>query len=247
MSGLEIERKFLVKKGGAYKRAAFSSSRIKQGYIPADGATVRIRVRDDKAYLTIKARSVNGGMTRYEFEKEITLDEADNLLKLCRGGFIDKCRWLVKSGDHTFEVDEFSATTRGWSWQRWSWAARMRLMSSPSLLALRSRATSVSTTLTCSLTPSASGETLCQKNTGNNANGGTCCVGGKVEPVAATPPTSAGGLQNFYQTAHEHWQQPAVEKQPAHALGFVVACFFNVAPFAFNVVPSVLDKDDGAC
>ena len=64
MSGLEIERKFLVKKGGAYKRAAFSSSRIKQGYIPADGATVRIRVRDDKAYLTIKARSVNGGMTR---------------------------------------------------------------------------------------------------------------------------------------------------------------------------------------
>lgn len=113
MSGLEIERKFLVKKGGAYKRAAFSSSRIKQGYIPADGATVRIRVRDDKAYLTIKARSVNGGMTRYEFEKEITLDEADNLLKLCRGGFIDKCRWLVKSGDHTFEVDEFFGNNEG--------------------------------------------------------------------------------------------------------------------------------------
>ena len=113
MSGLEIERKFLVKKGGAYKRAAFSSSRIKQGYIPADGATVRIRVRDDKAYLTIKARSVNGGMTRYEFEKEITLDEADNLLKLCRGGFIDKCRWLVKSGDHTFEVDEFAGDNAG--------------------------------------------------------------------------------------------------------------------------------------
>ena len=113
MSGLEIERKFLVKKGGAYKRAAFSSSRIKQGYIPADGATVRIRVRDDKAYLTIKARSVNGGMTRYEFEKEITLDEADNLLKLCRGGFIDKCRWLVKSGDHTFEVDEFFGDIEG--------------------------------------------------------------------------------------------------------------------------------------
>ena len=113
MSGLEIERKFLVKKGGAYKRAAFSSSRIKQGYIPADGATVRIRVRDDKAYLTIKARSVNGGMTRYEFEKEITLDEADNLLRLCRGGFIDKCRWLVKSGSHTFEVDEFHGANAG--------------------------------------------------------------------------------------------------------------------------------------
>ena len=64
MSGLEIERKFLVKKGDAYKSAAFSSSHIQQGYIPADGATVRIRTRDDKAYLTIKGKSVNGGMTR---------------------------------------------------------------------------------------------------------------------------------------------------------------------------------------
>ena len=113
MSGLEIERKFLVKKGGAYKRAAFSSSRIKQGYIPAEGATVRIRVRDDKAFLTIKARSVNGGMTRYEFEKEITLDEADRLLALCRGGMIDKRRWLVKSGTHIFEVDEFYGANEG--------------------------------------------------------------------------------------------------------------------------------------
>lgn len=113
MSGLEIERKFLVKKGGAYKRAAFSSSRIKQGYIPAEGATVRIRVRDDKAFLTIKARSVNGGMTRYEFEKEITLDEADHLLALCRGGMIDKRRWLVKSGAHIFEVDEFYGANEG--------------------------------------------------------------------------------------------------------------------------------------
>ena len=113
MSGLEIERKFLVKKGGAYKRAAFSSSRIKQGYIPAEGATVRIRVCDDKAFLTIKARSVNGGMTRYEFEKEITLDEADHLLALCRGGMIDKRRWLVKSGTHIFEVDEFYGANEG--------------------------------------------------------------------------------------------------------------------------------------
>ena len=113
MSGLEIERKFLVKKGGAYKRAAFSRSIIKQGYIPAEGATVRIRVRDDKAFLTIKARSVNGGMTRYEFEKEITLAEADHLLALCRGGMIDKRRWLVKSGTHIFEVDEFYGANEG--------------------------------------------------------------------------------------------------------------------------------------
>lgn len=74
---------------------------------------MRIRVRDDKAFLTIKARSVNGGMTRYEFEKEITLDEADHLLALCRGGMIDKRRWLVKSGTHVFEVDEFYGANEG--------------------------------------------------------------------------------------------------------------------------------------
>ena len=85
MSGLEIERKFLVKKGDAYKSAAFSSSHIQQGYIPAEGATVRVRTRDDKAYLTIKGKSVNGGMTRYEFEKEITMDEAQHLLQVLLG------------------------------------------------------------------------------------------------------------------------------------------------------------------
>ena len=113
MSGLEIERKFLVKKGDAYKSAAFSSSHIKQGYIPAEGATVRVRTRDEKAYLTIKGKSVNGGMTRYEFEKEITMDEAQHLLQLCQGGVIDKRRYLVKSGSHTFEVDEFYGDNEG--------------------------------------------------------------------------------------------------------------------------------------
>ena len=113
MSGLEIERKFLVKKGDAYKSAAFSSSHIRQGYIPAEGATVRVRTRDDKAYLTIKGKSVNGGMTRYEFEKEITMDEAQHLLQLCQGGVIDKRRYLVKSGNHIFEVDEFYGDNEG--------------------------------------------------------------------------------------------------------------------------------------
>lgn len=113
MSGLEIERKFLVKKGDAYKKAAYSSSHIQQGYIPAEGATVRVRTRDDKAYLTIKGKSVNGGMTRYEFEKEISMDEAQHLLQLCQGGVIDKRRYLVKSGKHTFEVDEFYGDNQG--------------------------------------------------------------------------------------------------------------------------------------
>lgn len=114
MSGYEIERKFLVKKeGGAYKRAAFASYRIRQGYIPAEQATVRIRIRDEKAFLTIKGPSADGGLSRYEFEKEITLDEAEHLLRLCRGGVIDKRRYLVKSGKHTFEVDEFYGDNDG--------------------------------------------------------------------------------------------------------------------------------------
>lgn len=116
MSGLEIERKFLVKKkGDTYKRAAFSCSHIQQGYIPSDAATVRIRRRDDHAFLTIKGKSQDGGLSRYEFEKEITLDEALQLLRLCRGGIIDKHRYLVKSpdGQHIFEVDEFHGDNDG--------------------------------------------------------------------------------------------------------------------------------------
>ena len=113
MSGFEIERKFLVKKGDAFKRAAFSCSHIVQGYIPVDGATVRIRIRDNQTYLTIKSHSVDGGLSRYEFEKEITMDEAQHLIKLCKGGVIDKHRYLVKSGNHTFEVDDFHGENVG--------------------------------------------------------------------------------------------------------------------------------------
>ena len=115
MSGLEIERKFLIKKGSSWKDAAFSSSRIKQGYIPCESATVRVRTRDDRSWLTIKSHSDRAGLSRYEFEKEITGDEAAHLFELCRGGVIDKCRWLVASPDgrHTFEVDEFFGDNEG--------------------------------------------------------------------------------------------------------------------------------------
>ncbi len=113
MSGFEIERKFLVRKDKDFKSLAFSSSRIKQGYIAAKGATVRVRVRDDKGYLTIKEPSRDGGLKRYEFEKEITLEEADHLFQLCEPGIIDKTRYLVKSGKHTFEVDEFYGLNEG--------------------------------------------------------------------------------------------------------------------------------------
>ena len=112
-NGLEIERKFLVV-GDDYKRLAFSSSRIQQGYIcSGHGRTVRVRLRDDRGYLTIKGPSVDGGLSRYEFEKEITKEEAEQLMQLCEPGLIDKTRYLVKSGKHTFEVDEFYGENEG--------------------------------------------------------------------------------------------------------------------------------------
>ena len=113
MSGFEIERKFLVHKDKDFKSCAFSQSRIRQGYIAAKGATVRVRMRDEVGYLTIKAPSTDGGLKRYEFEKEITRDEAEHLFQLCEPGIIDKTRYLVKCGKHTFEVDEFYGDNEG--------------------------------------------------------------------------------------------------------------------------------------
>ena len=110
---LEIERKFLVL-DDSYKHEAFSQSHILQGYICSGrGRTVRIRIRDDRAYITIKGPSLDGGLSRYEFEQEIPLDDARQLMKLCEPGTIDKTRWLVKSGRHTFEVDEFFGDNEG--------------------------------------------------------------------------------------------------------------------------------------
>ena len=113
MDGLEIERKFLVKRDD-YKRQAYSKSRIRQGYIcSGHGRTVRVRLRDDRGYLTIKGPSNEDGISRYEFEKEITFAEAVQLMRLCEPGQIDKTRYLVKSGSHTFEVDEFYGDNEG--------------------------------------------------------------------------------------------------------------------------------------
>ena len=108
----EIERKFLV--DGEYKSKAYASSRIVQGYIcSARGRTVRIRIRDDKGYLTIKGPADASGISRYEWEKEIPLDEARDLMKICEPGVIDKTRYLVRSGRHVFEVDEFYGENEG--------------------------------------------------------------------------------------------------------------------------------------
>ena len=108
----EIERKFLVT--GEYKSQAFAHSRIVQGYIcSARGRTVRVRLRDGRGYLTIKGASDAAGMSRYEWEKESSREEAEELMKLCEEGVIDKTRYLVRSGSHVFEVDEFYGDNEG--------------------------------------------------------------------------------------------------------------------------------------
>ena len=110
---LEIERKFLVS-GDAYKQDAVKQVHIVQGYLSTvPERTVRVRIKDDTAYLTIKGKANASGATRYEWEKEIPVADAQDLLKLCENGFIDKTRFLIKSGKHTFEVDEFYGDNEG--------------------------------------------------------------------------------------------------------------------------------------
>ncbi|WDE06747.1 CYTH domain-containing protein [Thalassomonas viridans] len=110
---IEIERKFLVS-NEQYKADARQKVRITQGYLNSTPErTVRVRTKGDKGYLTIKGLSNESGTTRYEWEKEIPLDEATALLALCEPGVIDKTRYLVPAGKHTFEVDEFYGDNQG--------------------------------------------------------------------------------------------------------------------------------------
>lgn len=109
---LEIERKFLV--CGDFRPFVRSSTHIVQGYVCTEPErTVRVRIRDARAYLTIKGRSSADGLSRYEWEKEIPVQEARELLGLCRGAVIDKTRHLVDYRGHTFEVDEFHDANDG--------------------------------------------------------------------------------------------------------------------------------------
>lgn len=110
---LEIERKFLVL-DDSYKNLATSSSHIKQGYIySGKGKTIRVRIRDERGYLTIKGPSDKAGLCRYEWEKEVDLHDAEELMRLCEPGIIDKTRYIIPSGKHTFEVDEFFGENQG--------------------------------------------------------------------------------------------------------------------------------------
>lgn len=102
----EIERKFLVV--GDFKASAFKQTRITQGYLSSvPERTVRVRVKGEKGFITIKGIGSESGASRFEWEKEIPVAEVQELLKLCEPGVIDKTRYLVKAGEHTFEVDEF--------------------------------------------------------------------------------------------------------------------------------------------
>lgn len=114
MNNLEIERKFLVT--GPFKDKAYDATRIQQGYIASGrGRTVRVRVRGDKGYLTIKGPSNLAGLARFEWEKEISVSDAHELMRICEPGIIDKTRYLVKSPDgrHVWEVDEFYGENEG--------------------------------------------------------------------------------------------------------------------------------------
>lgn len=104
----EIERKFLIK--GDFKSLATSEHNIIQGYISSG---VRIRIKDDKGYITIKGKLNNTGVSRYEFEKEIDLKDANDLMLLCREGKIEKIRYNIPIGNHIFEVDEFHGKNEG--------------------------------------------------------------------------------------------------------------------------------------
>ena len=108
----EIERKFLV--NSDFKEFVSGQVSIKQGYLSTvRGRSVRVRIKGDKGYLTIKGAADDSGISRYEWEKEIPVNEAEELLKLCEPGLIDKTRYLIPAGEFTFEVDEFHGENKG--------------------------------------------------------------------------------------------------------------------------------------
>lgn len=108
----EIERKFLVK--GDFKSKAKKSTRVIQGYLcSVPERAVRVRVKGDKGFLTIKGIGNEAGTSRYEWEREIPVNEANDLMKICEPGVIDKTRYVVEHGNHSFEVDEFYGENEG--------------------------------------------------------------------------------------------------------------------------------------
>lgn len=110
---IEIERKFLVK-NETYKSESIKKQLITQGYLSSDPKrTVRIRICEQNAYITIKGQTSESGTSRYEWEKEINIEDAKQLMLLCREGVVTKIRHLIPFKNHTFEVDEFLKDNSG--------------------------------------------------------------------------------------------------------------------------------------
>ena len=113
MANQEIERKFLVK--GDYKKFVSKETKIVQGFLcTVPERTVRVRIKGDQGFLTIKGIGNQSGASRYEFEKEISVTDAKDLMKICEPGVIDKTRSIVVAeNDLVFEVDEFYGENEG--------------------------------------------------------------------------------------------------------------------------------------
>ena len=110
---IEIERKFLVN-SDAFKKEAFKKTRIVQGFLNTHKKrTVRVRLKGDKGFLTVKGQSSNDGLERFEWEIEISLKDANSLIQLCELGVIDKVRYEVQVKNHIFEIDEFLGENEG--------------------------------------------------------------------------------------------------------------------------------------
>lgn len=110
---IEIERKFLVC-SDTFKKMARTYHAIAQGYLNSNPErTVRVRIKGEKGSLTIKGKGNDSGMSRFEWEKEIPLEEAYQLLSLCESGIIEKTRFEVPIGNHLFEVDTFFGDNQG--------------------------------------------------------------------------------------------------------------------------------------
>jgi adenylate cyclase len=110
---IEIERKFLVQ-SEEFKQLAFEQNEIAQGYLNSDPErTVRVRIKGNQGYLTIKGKGNATGMSRLEWETAIPVDEAKMLLNLCESGVISKTRYEVPLGNHVYEVDVFFGENEG--------------------------------------------------------------------------------------------------------------------------------------
>lgn len=113
MQHLEIERKFLVN-SDEFKAKATSKTRIVQGFLNTHiERTVRVRIRGNKGYLTVKGLGNDSGTTRFEWETEVPVSEATNLIDLCEPIILEKTRFEVPFAGHIFEVDEFLGENKG--------------------------------------------------------------------------------------------------------------------------------------